>query len=739
MGIQLSPSVVVKETDLTNIVPGVATSIGAAVIEAGWGPVQEVTTVNSENTLAAQFGKPTDSNAANWLSAANFLAYSNNLLVVRSDTTNQRNAVSALTYTVSSIPVVSGGTNYKSVNVSVSAPPAVVGGVAPIQVLSGGSGYGTPPAVTIAAAPGGGVNATATAVLGSGATAGMVVSITMTAIGSGYLVPPAVSLTGGGGTGAQLSPTVLTGTGLVAQASVVISNGVITSVEITDPGYGYYTVPTVTLTDAVAISGQVITPGSLGTPTIVAAGLKINNLNHYTASFENGEATVGEFAAKYPGSIGNSLTVSMADSASFESWEYKSLFNGAPSSSTYATARAGAFTSGDELHIVIVDKEGKWSGTAGTVLEKFEYVSKAGDAKKEDGSSAYYRSVLKEQSAYVWNMDHPSVGTNWGQPAGQFAFASIGATAITRSLSGGVDHYTATDGQRMNAFSLYQNDEALDVNLIITGKASSAVANYVIQNVAEFRKDCMAFVSPQDVSSGNILIGNTSAIVDKIIAYRNTLPSSSYFVIDSGYKYQYDRYSDKYRWVPLNGDIAGLCARTDETNDPWFSPAGLTRGSIKNVVKLAFSPTRTDRDNLYKVGVNPVVSFPGQGVVLYGDKTGLSKPSAFDRINVRRLFIVLEKAIATAAKYQLFEINDVQTRAQFRATVEPFLRDVKGRRGLYDFRVVCDETNNTPQVIDSNRFAGTIFLSPARSINFIELNFVATRTGVDFTEIAGAV
>jgi phage tail sheath protein FI len=258
-----------------------------------------------------------------------------------------------------------------------------------------------------------------------------------------------------------------------------------------------------------------------------------------------------------------------------------------------------------------------------------------------------------------------------------------------------------------------------------------------VQNVAEVRKDCVAFVSPQSVSTGEVLSGNTSAVATSIIAYRNAITSSSYAVIDSGYKYQYDRYNDEYRWVPLNGDVAGLCARTDYTDDPWFSPAGLNRGQIKNVVKLAFNPRKTDRDNLYNAGVNPVASFPGQGVVLFGDKTALAKPSAFDRINVRRLFITLEKSISTAAKFQLFEFNDGFTRAQFKNIVEPFLRDVKGRRGITDFLVVCDETNNTSEVIDSNRFVADIYIKPARSINFIQLNFIATRTGASFNEIAG--
>jgi phage tail sheath protein FI len=289
----------------------------------------------------------------------------------------------------------------------------------------------------------------------------------------------------------------------------------------------------------------------------------------------------------------------------------------------------------------------------------------------------------------------------------------------------------------MNGFALFANAELYDVSLIPLGKASSTVAEYVINNVAETRLDCVAFISPEDDATGDIIVGSTSENIDALVAYRDALPSSSYAVLDSGYKYQYDRYNDKYRYVPLNGDVAGLCARTDYTNDPWWSPGGLNRGQVKNVVKLAVNPGKTERDTLYKAGVNPVVNFPGQGTVLFGDKTLLAKPSAFDRINVRRLFIVLEKAIATAAKYQLFEFNDSFTRAQFTNLVTPFLRDVQGRRGLTDFRVSCDDTNNTGEVIDRNEFVADIYIKPNRSINYITLNFIAARSSVSFDEIGG--
>ena len=458
--------------------------------------------------------------------------------------------------------------------------------------------------------------------------------------------------------------------------------------------------------------------------------MKINNSNDYLLNFANGAGVFGEFAARYPGALGNSILVSMADSASFAAWAYKSYFDTAPSTSTFADNVGG---SNDELHVVVIDEDGIWTGIPGTVLEKFAFVSKAHDAKKSDGTNNYYKDAINATSDYIYWMDHPVTGSNWGSTAAGTTFATI-ETAITRSLSGGVDGLTATDGQLMTAYGLFADDAQYDISLIPVGKASATVANYVI-GIAESRLDCVVFVSPQDVSSGDPIIGTGSAATDKIVAYRNALPSSSYAVMDSGFKYQYDRYNDKYRWIPLNGDTAGLCARTDYTNDPWFSPSGLNRGQIKNVVKLAHNPTKADRDVLYKAGVNPVVTFPGEGTVLFGDKTLLAKPSAFDRINVRRLFIVMEKAIATAAKFQLFEFNDPFTRAQFKNLIEPFLRDVQGRRGITDFAVKCDESNNTGQVIDANQFVADIFVKPNRSINFITLNFVAARSSISFTEL----
>jgi len=567
MPFQLSPGVAVVEKDFSEIVPAVSTSTGAFAGVFAWGPVLDPVTISSETILVQRFGGPTDATAQSFFTAANFLAYTNNLLTVRVDTTNAKNAVASGT------------------------------------------------------------------------------------------------------------------------------------------------------------------------------AIKIKNQDHYLENFAAGEASVGEWAAKYPGALGNSITVSMADATTFSGWEYESEFPLAPSTSTYAASVGG---SNDELHIVVVDAHGLWTGTIGAILEKYSYVSKASDAVQTNGTNNYYKNVINSQSQYIWWMDHTTsvstsvngVGTSgvaWGSVALNNGFKDLSAV-VTKTLLGGVDDFAATDGELQDGFDIFANADQYDIALIPTGKVSSTVAQYVISNVAETRLDCVVFISPLDPSNDIITPGAANAI-DNIVTFRNSLSSTSYAVLDSGYKYQYDRYNDVYRWVPLNGDVAGLCARTDHTNDPWWSPGGFNRGQIKNVVKLAVNPMQTDRDMLYAAGVNPVVTFPGQGTILYGDKTLLAKPSAFDRINVRRLFIVLEKAIAVAAKYQLFEFNDSFTRAQFVNLITPYLRDVQGRRGVTDFAVVCDDTNNTGQVIDANQFVADIYIKPNRSINFITLNFIAARSSVSFSEI----
>lgn len=468
--------------------------------------------------------------------------------------------------------------------------------------------------------------------------------------------------------------------------------------------------------------------------------LLIQNRDDYELNYLDLSAanTSGQFAARYAGAKGNGLKVSLwasANSTAFANWTYAEEFNGATGTSTYVGNLAGA---NDEMHIIVIDTLGKFSDAANTVLEKFPYVSKASDAKNDDGSSNYYVNVINDRSKYIYVLNHAQNITtqvaetsSWGNTAAATNFAET-STSYTVTLSGGVDGWSET-ANVIVGYDKFANAEEVDVSLIVTGAHPQVVSEYIVDNIAETRRDCVAFISPEYED----VVDNAGSEVTDITTYRNLFNSSSYAVMDNNWKYQFDKFNNVYRWIPCNGDIAGLCVRTDFERDPWFSPAGFNRGHIKNVTKLAWNATKGNRDDLYKIGVNPVQSFPGEGVILYGDKTMLAKPSAFDRINVRRLFIVLEKAITRAARYSLFEFNDEFTRAQFVALVEPFLRDVQGRRGIYDFRVVCDTTNNTPEVIDRNEFIGDIYIKPARSINFIQLNFVAVRTGVAFEEVVG--
>lgn len=427
-----------------------------------------------------------------------------------------------------------------------------------------------------------------------------------------------------------------------------------------------------------------------------------------------------ELTALYPGAAGNALRVYMTNGATFANSSYEANFDEAPESNTH-------------VHVAVIDTNGTFTGTANSIVEIYENVSLISGAKTEDGTNNYLPDVLTQSSRYI-------TATAAFANAVSTYFTSEADELLTDLISGtdGSDEATISQSDLRAGYDLYKNAEDVDVSLILMGKArgdtnDAELANYVIQNICEFRKDCIAFVSPAYTD----VVNNSGSEVTAMIDFRDNITSSSYGVLDSGYKYRYDKYNDRYVYTPLNGDVAGLCVRTDDTRDPWFSPAGYNRGIIKNSIQLAFNPNKTHRDQLYKKGINPVIIQPGQGTILFGDKTLLARPSAFDRINVRRLFIVLEKAIAIAAKSTLFEFNDEFTRAQFVNLVEPFLRDVEGRRGIYDFRVVCDETNNTPEIIDRNEFVGDIYIKPARAINFIQLNFVAVRTGVEFEEIVG--
>ena len=468
--------------------------------------------------------------------------------------------------------------------------------------------------------------------------------------------------------------------GVQATATATIDGGNVTAIVVTHPGFGYTGTPTVTIT-------------ANGTGALAATATKSTK------------------------------------------WTYADDFDSTPSTSDWATDNGA---SDDELNIIVIDEDGEITGTAGTIIEKYEGVSKASDAKDDVNQSNYYVNKINNGSAWIRWAGHPDTGTNWGtSTSGGTTYDPMDAQDAeqSRSLSGGVDD--APDaGDIQTGYDLFANDELVDISLVLNSNHGKTIAKYITDNICDVRKDCIVFISPESSSvvPGVVTLGQEAATITGINEV-DSLTRSSFAVMDSGWKYMYCKYTDRYVYIPLNGDVAGTCVITDRQDDPWFSPAGFNRGVIKNAVKLAYSPRKADRDTLYKNGVNPVINSPGAGIVLFGDKTLLAKPSAFNRINVRRLFIVLEKAIATAAKFQLFEFNDAFTRAQFVALVEPFLRDVQGRRGIYDFRVVCDETNNTPQVIDSNEFRADIFVKPAKSINFITLTFIATRTGISFEEL----
>lgn len=426
------------------------------------------------------------------------------------------------------------------------------------------------------------------------------------------------------------------------------------------------------------------------------------------------------FGAKYKGELGDSLRVQVISPDTFNDSAYNNYFTATPDA--------------DHIHMVVEDRDGKISGTADTILEVHENVSLRDGVLAEDGTSLYITDHLERKSDWIAILD---TDTSSFVPVDEIS-------AQTYVFQGGLDGEgesgTNIVQEVINGYDNYKSAEDVDISLVLQGKAVGSnsgveLAQHIIDNIVEYRKDCLAFLSPARESTVALA---RSGMTAGILGWKTTLArSTSYAVMDPGYKYRYDKYNDKYVYTPMNGDIAGLCVRTDDVRDPWFSPAGYNRGFMKNVIKLPYNPNKTERDQLYKNNINPVITQPGQGTLLFGDKTLLSKPSAFDRINVRRLFIVLEKAVAAASKFTLFEFNDEFTRAQFKNLVEPYLRDVQGRRGIYDFRVVCDETNNTPEIIDRNEFIGDIYIKPARSINFIQLNFVAVRSGVEFEEIVG--
>ena len=659
MAFQLSPGVLVKEIDLTNVVPAVATSIGAIAAGYPQGPVEEIIPIASEQDLVTVFGKPHATNFETWFTGANFLQYGNALRVVRVDCANHKNA----TADGNGLKIKNDfdyETNYAGGQGSVGNWAAKFPGT-----------YANGVAVSICS------NATAFEQNFAGNAGTLGVTTGTPAIGA-----TTVGVDNGGGSAG-------------AGGSAYNVGDIVFFQEADGQQYEVTAISTDNLTIR-----QLDNPNGGGLKTALAAATNVRRR-----------------------------------------WRYYDLFDGAPGTSPWATDKG---ISNDEMHVVVFDAGGNVTGfdadlagqRGNAAMETYPFVSQASGAKTAQGGTNFYANVVNTGSSFVRWMDHDSSLSNAGTDvASGAAYASTAGKAgvINASLTGGVDADPSL-GELDTAYQLFADADTVDVGLIMSGKCNATHVDNLI-TIAENRKDAVVFASPERADVVDIT--NTNTQTNNVINFFDNIRSSSYVVFDSGYKYCYDRYNDVYRYVPLNGDTAGLAARTDLTADAWFSPAGFNRGIVRGAVKLAYNPTKSQRDQLYPKRVNPVSTFPGQGTVLFGDKTGLSSPSAFDRINVRRLFIVLEKAISTASKFQLFEFNDEFTRANFRNIVEPFLREVQGRRGITDFLVVCDETNNTGEVIDRNEFIAEIFIKPARSINFITLSFVATRTGVAFEEVAG--
>jgi len=465
--------------------------------------------------------------------------------------------------------------------------------------------------------------------------------------------------------------------------------------------------------------------------TVSGTGILTQN----AAVFSSQSPAAGDWAqARYPGVIGNAVGISVLSAGQTgTAWQLSNV-ESVPTTTAGAAAVGG---SNDEIHLWVYDVNGTITGTAGTVLEYWTYLSQASNVKSSSGASLYYKDVINAGSEWVHIGNHASALSEAGNSAAGETFVTV--ASFFANFTGGIDDNALTVGETTAAYTYFADAETMDVNLMFQANSGFSAAdtrtlsNFITAKCAA-RKDAVGFVSPERAATVN---ATSSAAATAVAAWRTALTSTSYGFADSSSLYVYDKYNDVYRWIAASGATAGLTANADLVADAWFSPAGFTRGNVRNVTKLAWNPNQAERDALYKTGVNPIVTFPGQGTVLFGDKTLQSKPSAFDRINVRRLFIVLEKAVSTASKASLFEFNDEFTRAQFRNMVEPFLRDVKGRRGITDFKVICDGTNNTGTIIDTNKFVADIYVKPARSINFITLNFIATRTGVEFSEIAG--
>jgi hypothetical protein len=737
MGFLVSPGVHVREIDLTNVVPAVSTSIGAIAGPFAKGPVSSVTAISSEEQLLQTFGKPNSSNFEFWFTAANFLQYGDALRVVRAE--------SAILNAGANSGILIRDDDHYEASFSTGQGSHGEWAARTAGTLGNSIGVDICPSARAFTQPLGTLNL----VNGAGAIGDLQITVddqnaTDASIIIGDIIKfftnnAVTAVVDGAITVATKNLTVDANSGTAAVGQRVVGPG------ISDGGV-IVKIETVTSQTALILDKPITVADNVVLAFDNLSAVEAGNVEYEVTAVSGEVLTI----RKLDDPAGAGLQTIIPDNSYIQRrWRFSDLFDAAPGTSDWSTANGRGEL--DELHVAVYDKTGDITGFSvdvkgqrtASIIEVFPAMSKNSAAKTTQGGNNYYADVIFRSSEFIYWTDHLSAGTNWGTDIATGTDYTLVSGVAVDTLTGGTDDYSVTAGEMELAYDKFADTENLDINLVMGGP-SSAVADTeaghdthvtMITDLCELRRECVGFVSPYRAAT----VGITSSISQTYNVKRafDKCPSSSYMVFDSGYKYMYDKYNDVYRHVPLNGDTAGLCANTDAVADPWFSPAGYNRGGVRSAIKLSYNPQKADRDILYKARVNPVVDFPGQGVTLFGDKTALSKPSAFDRINVRRLFLVLEKAIATASKFQLFEFNDEFTRAQFRNLVEPFLRDVQGRRGIFDFKVVCDTTNNTGEVIDRNEFIGDIYIKPARSINFITLNFIAVRTGVAFSEVGG--
>jgi hypothetical protein len=781
MAFRVSPGVSVAEIDLTTRIPVPSTSVGGFSGLFKWGPIEEIQSIETEDSLKEKFGKTDNYTYKSYLTCSSFLSYSNSLRVVRT-----ANTAAALNATTSGVGYLI--KNTEDHEVKSSTFPIV--GTNFVVKYPGELGNSLKLSLCLPDRANTVVNSDGSVALDANTKVeltGLWDSDASSASFYRNTTNPALETKAG----EELR------NGDVIEVNGVL--GIVTSITDDDTfsAIKYVDEPDtnndlVNLFDENATTGVTIvrwkrsafeesSAHMFGQLDISANSKTVNGYKTFFAQqLQPGDLltftdSIGQTVVRKIESITSDLLLTLVEpvtSAVVKSdysreWEFRSSFQRAPLTSNYAYKTTGNKDTYDEIHLILVDEDGFVTGVAdkrgfGTVKsrnsvvpgEVYSSVSVADGAVDDDGTQLFYKEVINNNSNYLYWADHSNVGDvyvndtidrtlAWGSTLTNGETKSFATTrsnsgfsfgSLTQSFAGGNDgNSDASDADLIRGYDLFKNPDDIDVSLIMTGEASQTLATYVINEICEYRKDCVAFVSPTATE-----VATKGQETTKILERRATLPSSSYAMMDGNYKYAYDRWSSVYRYIPLNGDIAGLCAQSDTIN-PYISPAGYTRGNVKNVAKLIFNPTGPERDLLYSGGVNPIISVPGGGTILFGDKTLLARPSAFDRINVRRLFIILEKAIANAAQFSLFEFNDEFTRASFISTVEPFLREVQGRRGIQDYKVICDTTNNPPSVVDRNEFRGDIFIKPTRSINFINLNFVAVASGVEFNEVVNAI